>query len=187
MKKIVNKNEKKKTHPSLNFLRRATALFLIIFFTSRPPELSPSLGDPVVVAAPDDVSSSFSSSLPVAALHKRLLMFVKTLFIFAVVEPMVETAPLQTVAPEPTTPPLEYIFSLETLRKSFPKSLPPSSRSDELVLVLRSGEMAATVTSSAADLLSASQLVADFRKLLTDACVDFFNRDLSSAFKSIGR
>lgn len=162
---MKRKKKKQKTHPSLNFLRRATALFLIIFFTSRPPELSPSLVDPdatVAAAAPAALTlpdASSSSNFPVAALDKRFVMLVNTLLIFAADA----TAPALA---EPATPPppLECIFSLDTLRKSFPKSLPPSSKSEELLL-LRSGETAAATEGT----FNASMLVADFRKLPTDA------------------
>lgn len=118
---LNNKTKKGKTqtHPSLNFLRRATALFLIMVLTSRPPELSPSLVD---------VAANFASSA-VATLDNRLLMLFSTLFMLFV-----------TVDDELVPALLLYMFSFETLRKSLPRSL-PSSKSDDDEL-LRSGDIA---------------------------------------------
>lgn len=120
--KKKKKRRKTQTHPSLNFLRLATALFLIMVLTSRPPELSPSLVD---------VPANFpSSSLAVATLDNRLLMLLSTLFMLLV------TADDELVPTEL----LLYMFSFETLRNSLPKSL-PSSKSDDDEL-LRSGDIA---------------------------------------------
>lgn len=184
-----------RTHPSLNFLRRATALFLIIVLTSRPPELSPSLVDDVRLAASSSVSSSVVDATvgamgPVAACVSRWLIFDRAMLTFE--EAAAEAAnPGEIVAAAGWWP---SMLSFETLRRSLPRSLLQRrsewcSESDddadgEEAFFPSSFDRALGFRTPPKPVLS--MLDADFWRLPTEAWVDIFRRDFSSAFRSMG-